>query len=163
MPDGVMPLTPNPSNRFAGRAEVIAKLKRHFFTDTNNAVQKRKFILLHGMGGIGKTQICLKFVEDMSDQWVSTKYHLNAFWLPSAFLMFFGLMHPQLAPSHRHWRVSVIFLKLSPLHWMGHLNLLFTGLAYWKRTMQWCLTMLMSYHLLNWRLIFHLEEGEIFW
>ena len=65
--DGVIPLTPNPSNRFTGRTEVIAKLKRHFFTNTNDAV-KRKFFLLYGMGGIGKTQICLKFVEDMSDQ-----------------------------------------------------------------------------------------------
>ena len=45
----------------------MAKLKRHFFTNTNDAV-KRKFFLLYGMGGIGKTQICLKFVEDMSDQ-----------------------------------------------------------------------------------------------
>ena len=66
--DGVIPLTPNPSNRFTGRTEVIAKLKCHFFTKTNGAVKKRKFFLLYGMRGIGKTQICLKFVEDMSDQ-----------------------------------------------------------------------------------------------
>ena len=66
--DGVIPLTPNPSNRFTGRTEVIAKLKSHFFTETNDAIKKRKFFLLYGMGGIGKTQICLKFLEDMSDQ-----------------------------------------------------------------------------------------------
>ena len=66
--DGVIPLTPNPSNRFTGRMEVVAKLKSHFFTNTNDAVKKRKFFLLYGMGGIGKTQICLKFLEDMSDQ-----------------------------------------------------------------------------------------------
>ena len=66
--DGVIPLTPNPSNRFTGRTEVVAKLKRHFFGKTNDAVKKRKFFLLYGMGGIGKTQICLKFLEDMSDQ-----------------------------------------------------------------------------------------------
>ena len=66
--DGVIPLTPNPSNRFTGRTEVIAKLKRHFFSKTNDVVKKRKFFLLYGMGGIGKTQICLKFLEDMSDQ-----------------------------------------------------------------------------------------------
>ena len=64
---GVIPLMPNPSTRFTGRTEVIAKLKSHFFFDTNDAVQKRKLFLLYGMGGIGKTQICLKFVEDMSD------------------------------------------------------------------------------------------------
>ncbi|KIK05813.1 hypothetical protein K443DRAFT_90567 [Laccaria amethystina LaAM-08-1] len=66
--DGVIPLMPNPSTRFTGRAEDIAKLKRHFFTNTNDADQKRKFFLLYGMGGIGKTQICLKFVEEMSDK-----------------------------------------------------------------------------------------------
>ena len=66
--DGVIPLVPNPSTRFTGRTEVIAKLKSHFFVDTNDAVQNRKLFLLYGMGGIGKTQICLKFMEEMSDR-----------------------------------------------------------------------------------------------
>ncbi|KIJ92388.1 hypothetical protein K443DRAFT_685293 [Laccaria amethystina LaAM-08-1] len=65
--DGVMSLMPNPSNRFTGRTEAIAKLKSHFFTNTNDSGQNRKFFLLYGMGGIGKTQICLKFVEEMYD------------------------------------------------------------------------------------------------
>ena len=65
--DGVIPLMPNPSNRFTGRTEVIAKLRKHFLPNTNGSAWKSKFFLLHGMGGIGKTQICLKFVEDMSD------------------------------------------------------------------------------------------------
>jgi Cdc6-like AAA superfamily ATPase len=64
--NGVIPLMPNPSNRFTGRTEVITQLKRHFF-NTNDSAQKRKFFLLYGMEGIGKTQICLKFVEEMSD------------------------------------------------------------------------------------------------
>ena len=66
--DGVIPLMPNPSTRFTGRTEAIAKLKSHFFPDIIDAVQKRKFFLLYGMGGIGKTQICLKFIEEMSDR-----------------------------------------------------------------------------------------------
>ena len=66
--DGVIPLMPNLSTQFTRHTEVIAKLKRHFFTNANDAVQKRKFFLLYGMGGIGKTQICLKFVEEMSDR-----------------------------------------------------------------------------------------------
>ena len=64
--DGVMTLMPNPSSRFTGRTEVIAKLKTHFF-NTNGSARKRKFFLLYGMGGIGKTQICLKFVEELID------------------------------------------------------------------------------------------------
>jgi len=63
---GVIPLMPNPSNRFTGRTEVIAKLKR-YFSNTDDLVRKRKFFLLYGMGGIGKTQICLKFIVEMSD------------------------------------------------------------------------------------------------
>ena len=65
---GVIPLMPNPSTRFTGRTEAIVKLKRYFFTNPKDAVQKRRFFLLYGMGGIGKTQICLKFLEDMSDR-----------------------------------------------------------------------------------------------
>ena len=64
--NGVIPLMPNPSNRFTGCTEVIAELKRYFFS-TNDSAHKRKSFLLYGMGGIGKTQICLKFVEEMSD------------------------------------------------------------------------------------------------
>ena len=64
--DRVIPLMPNPSNRFTGRTEVISKLKEHFF-NTSDSAQKRKLFLLYGLGGIGKTQICLKFVEEMSD------------------------------------------------------------------------------------------------
>jgi Holliday junction resolvasome RuvABC ATP-dependent DNA helicase subunit len=64
--DGVIPLMPKPSNRFTGRTEVIAKLEKHF-SNANSSAQKRKIFLLYGMGGIGKTQICLKFVEEMSD------------------------------------------------------------------------------------------------
>ena len=65
-PDGVIPIMPNPSNRFTGRTEVIAELKTHF-SNADGSAQKRKVFLLHGMGGIGKTQICLKFVEEMCD------------------------------------------------------------------------------------------------
>jgi len=67
MSDGAIPLMPNLSNQFTGRTEAIAKLKRHF-SNTNDSIEKRrKFFLLHGMGGIGKTQICLKFLEEISD------------------------------------------------------------------------------------------------
>ena len=64
--DAVIPLMPNPSNHFTGWTEVITKLKKHF-SNTHDSAQKRKSFLLHGMGGIGKTQICLKFIEEMPD------------------------------------------------------------------------------------------------
>ena len=66
--DAVIPLVPNPSSRFTGRMEILAKLREHFSADPNGGVQKRKYLVLHGMGGIGKTQICLKFIEEMTNQ-----------------------------------------------------------------------------------------------
>ena len=39
----------------------LQKLKDYF---SSNVVGVRKSFLLHGMGGIGKTQICLKFTEE---------------------------------------------------------------------------------------------------
>jgi primosomal protein N' len=59
---------PNPSTQFTGQTEIIAKLKEHFSANPNDGVQKRKCFLLHGMGGIGKTQIYLKFIEDMFNE-----------------------------------------------------------------------------------------------
>ena len=46
---------------FTGRSAYLQRLKDYF---VSNALQKRKSFLLHGMGGIGKTQICLKFTEE---------------------------------------------------------------------------------------------------
>ena len=65
--DAVIPLKPNSSTRFTGRTDIIAKLKEHF-TIPSDGLRTRKYFLLHGMGGIGKTQICLRFIDDMSDQ-----------------------------------------------------------------------------------------------
>ena len=61
-----IPVKPNSSLRFTGRTDVLAKLKEHFTVKSTDKHRPRKF-LLYGMGGIGKTQICLRFIEDMSD------------------------------------------------------------------------------------------------
>ena len=130
--DAVMPLVPNPSTRFTGRTEIIAKLKEHFSVASTDRGQKRKYFLLHGMGGIGKTQICLKFIEEMSDRYVQSNICLTFLaesLLPPVFLWFSGLMHLLLAPFYRGLRAFASFLKLSLTCWMDHLNLLCTGLA----------------------------------
>ena len=46
---------------FTGRGVCLERLKDYF---VSNAMKKRKSFLLHGLGGIGKTQICLKFTEE---------------------------------------------------------------------------------------------------
>ena len=47
-----------------GREEYLQRLKDHF---SSYAEGQRKAFLLHGLGGIGKTQICLKFIEKNPD------------------------------------------------------------------------------------------------
>jgi Holliday junction resolvasome RuvABC ATP-dependent DNA helicase subunit len=62
-----VPHRPNSSAMFTGRKDVLEKLKDHFApADWDN--KHRKSFLLYGMGGIGKTQICLKFVEEVADR-----------------------------------------------------------------------------------------------
>ena len=99
--DGVIPVKPNSSVRFTGRTNILAKLKEHFTAERNDKLH-RKFFLLYGMGGIGKTQICLRFIEEMSG-WLVPQHTAQSLSLihPPAFLMFSGLMHLQLIQSHK--------------------------------------------------------------
>ena len=60
-----VPQKPNSSLLFTGRKKELDKLKKIFVDHTNNRL---RCCLLWGMGGIGKTQICLKFVEEMSNR-----------------------------------------------------------------------------------------------
>jgi len=62
----VFNVMPPPSNRFTGRADYLKKLGEHFGIGVDQ-LRYRKSFLLYGMGGVGKTQICLKFVEESSD------------------------------------------------------------------------------------------------
>ena len=64
---GVVPITqmPNSSPIFTGRQDVLDNLERIFIHQVTSRLL-RQSCLLWGMGGIGKTQICLKFVEKMS-------------------------------------------------------------------------------------------------
>ena len=57
---------PNSSPFFTGRQDVLDKLEIISTHQVTNRQISRRSCLLWGMGGIGKTQICLKFVEEMS-------------------------------------------------------------------------------------------------
>ena len=63
-----IPLTqkPNSSSIFTGRQDVLDKLEKIFTDQVTSRLMSRCSCLLWGMGGIGKTQICLKFMEEMS-------------------------------------------------------------------------------------------------
>ena len=61
----IVPQRPNSSALFTGREDILKRLKDHF-APQDEGDKCRKSFLLYGMGGIGKTQICLKFVEEMA-------------------------------------------------------------------------------------------------
>ncbi|KAF4610650.1 hypothetical protein D9613_006781 [Agrocybe pediades] len=64
---------PIATSRFIGREKEMEELKAHFeIRDTSGARRQtttgaRRSFLISGMGGIGKTQLCLQFVEDAMD------------------------------------------------------------------------------------------------
>ncbi len=60
--DKIPPLPPlkHASRMFTGRETYLNRLKSHFSAQPDG---ERVFFLLYGLGGIGKTQICLKFIE----------------------------------------------------------------------------------------------------
>src|ERR1700733_8564453 len=59
------PRAPSSAN-FTGRRNYLTKLKDFFSAETYEPLRRKSF-LLYGMGGIGKTQICLRFTEENSD------------------------------------------------------------------------------------------------
>ena len=63
----VVPQRPNSSALFTGREDVLKRLMDHFVPQ-DQVDRSRKSFLLYGMGGIGKTQISLKFVEKMAER-----------------------------------------------------------------------------------------------
>ena len=57
---------PNSSSLFVGQKDVLDKLWKIFIHSADGKLMSRRSCLLGGTGGIGKTKICLKFLEDMS-------------------------------------------------------------------------------------------------
>ena len=141
-----IPQKPKSSALFTGREEILEKLKHHFAPQDQGNTQ-RKYFLLYGMGGIGKTQICLKFVEEMAD-----RYSLLIYWLLKALKTFldspmsFGLMHPLKKQSLWVWRVftSILMLKLLLVWALCPLSLLLHGFLHCRVIGFWCLIMLMA-------------------
>ena len=71
---GLMP----PSSRlFTGREDDLGKLRQYF--DQRDGPSPRRQFLLYGIGGGGKTQIALKFVEECSHLSVSVRDYSVAY------------------------------------------------------------------------------------
>jgi hypothetical protein len=66
-PNSVYRLMPSSSPRFVGCEDYLQKLDEFFHVRAANDMSCRVFVLF-GVGGGGKTQICLKFAEQSSDR-----------------------------------------------------------------------------------------------
>ena len=63
-----IPQKPNSSPLFVGRNDMLDKLREIFIHCADSKLMLRHSCLLWGTGGVGKTQICLKFIEEMSNR-----------------------------------------------------------------------------------------------
>ena len=59
------------SNFFTGRQEILQKLDSFFAPRDTGGSPRREFIL-HGMGGVGKTEIAFKVSEALEDRFVES-------------------------------------------------------------------------------------------
>ncbi|KAM6504318.1 hypothetical protein JOM56_001261 [Amanita muscaria] len=85
------PLRP-PSNLFTGRGSYLQALKHCFSPERRSG---RKKFLLYGMGGIGKTQICLKFIEECGEKFS------DIFWIDASSERTIDLCLRQIAQKHK--------------------------------------------------------------
>jgi hypothetical protein len=58
---------PSCSPLFTGRKDYLDRLDQYFGRETDQ-LQHRKRFVLYGLGGTGKSQICLKFVERSAER-----------------------------------------------------------------------------------------------
>ena len=63
---------PLPAEYFTGRDEYLKTVETSFdFPKTSVESKKQRRFVLYGTGGMGKTQLALKFLDEQSDRYVS--------------------------------------------------------------------------------------------
>ena len=68
---------PLPSEQFTGRETILKQIADNFDLTTTSVNQgKQRRYVLFGLGGAGKTQIALKFLDEHQDKFVSVLFRL---------------------------------------------------------------------------------------
>ncbi|KAJ7280093.1 hypothetical protein C8J57DRAFT_1712128 [Mycena rebaudengoi] len=73
-PPPITTVCPPPSRMFHGRRDVLDKMHAYFSQD----IGERHVCLLYGLGGAGKTQICLKFLTESEKSRFTDMFFLDA-------------------------------------------------------------------------------------
>ena len=64
-------IPPPPTDMFTGRGEYLQKMKDNFgLPKTSVEMRTQRKFVLYGTGGIGKTQLALKFLDENPEQYV---------------------------------------------------------------------------------------------
>jgi Cdc6-like AAA superfamily ATPase len=71
------------------RDDILSKLDNCFSPRDTKGKPRREF-LLHGMGGVGKTQIALKAADDFEERYVARLPSVPALTLPSLTTTYLG-------------------------------------------------------------------------
>ena len=67
----VLVVPPLPTDLFSGREDELKEMERCFeFPKTSVGLKKQRRFVLYGTGGMGKTQMALKFLERNDDRYV---------------------------------------------------------------------------------------------
>ena len=65
-------IPPPPTDMFTGRGEYLQKIKDNFgLPKTSVEMRTQRKFVLYGTGGIGKTQLALKFLDENREQYVT--------------------------------------------------------------------------------------------
>ena len=63
---------PLPTDYFTGRDEYLRTIEASFdFSKTSVELRRQRRFVLYGIGGMGKTQLALKFLDEHSDKCVN--------------------------------------------------------------------------------------------
>ncbi|KAF8630020.1 hypothetical protein AX15_003152, partial [Amanita polypyramis BW_CC] len=110
--DQIAPLPPmkHSSAFFTGRHSYLQVLHDHFSSHTET---QRKYYLLYGMGGIGKTQICLKFIEK------SAHLFSDIFWIDASSESAIDLRLRQIAKGYNVSTTESAASAHSALEWIA--------------------------------------------
>ena len=64
----------NANTHFTGRKDILERLDRSLGPHSNSLeiAEHQKRFVIYGDGGIGKSDLCLKFANDHRQQWATT-------------------------------------------------------------------------------------------
>ncbi|KAF8800332.1 hypothetical protein BYT27DRAFT_7117790, partial [Phlegmacium glaucopus] len=112
----VLPQKSLSSPFFTGRQDVLNKLGKIFIHQPNSRLMLRSSCLLWGMGGIGKTQICLKFTEEMSHSFS------HVFWVDASSKESITMSHKGISSLPAARDPNVDGSVESVLWWISHIQ-----------------------------------------